>query len=161
MVGNLRRWGSRHRPEPAWQPRGWPRIVADVGLAAVGVVVEHAGLINDAGADQVVGGGVGTLHDGVGNIVTVDGQAQSLTDIDIVERLTLVVQGDVVGAQDGVNIEVAAVLSLGQAGDLIGGDVLDELCLTAVVSGVGALESSSRSRVMVSETILEESQPPT
>ena len=112
-------------------------VVADVGLAAVGVVVEHAVLINDAGADQVVGGGVGALHDGVGNIVTVDGQAQSLTDIDIVERLTLVVQGDVVGAQDGVNIEVAAVLSLGQAGDLIGGDVLDELCLTAVVSGVG------------------------
>ena len=44
----------------------------------------------------------------------------------------LLYTSDVVGAQDGVNVEVAAVLSLGQAGDLIGGDVLDELCLTAV-----------------------------
>ena len=113
-------------------------VIADVGLAAVGVVVEHAVLIDDAGADQIVSGGVGALHDGVGNIVTVDGQAQSLTDIDIVERLLLVVQGEVVGAQDGVNIEVAAVLSLGQAGDLIGGNILDELCLTAVVSGVSS-----------------------
>ena len=36
--------------------------------------------------------------------------------------------------RQGVDIEVAAVLSLGQAGDLIGGNILDELCLTAVVS---------------------------
>ena len=113
-------------------------VVADVGLAAVGVVVEHAVLIDDAGADQVVSGGVGALHDGVGNVVTVNGQRQSLADIGVGERLLLVVQGDVVGAQDGVNVEVAAVLSLGQAGDLIGGDVLDELCLTAVVGGVGS-----------------------
>ena len=113
-------------------------VVADVGLAAVGVVVEHAVLIDDAGADQVVSGGVGALHDGVGNVVTVNGQAQSLADLGIRERLLLVVQRDVVGAQDGVNVEVAAVLSLGQAGDLIGGDVLDELCLTAVVGGVGS-----------------------
>ena len=113
-------------------------VVADVALAAVGVVVEHAGLIDDAGADEVVSGLVGALHDGVGNVVTVDGQAQSLADLGIRERLALVVQGDVVGAQDGVNVEVAAVLGLGQAGDLIGGDVLDELCLTAVVGGVSS-----------------------
>ena len=113
-------------------------VVADVGLAAVGVVVEHAVLIDDAGADQVVSGGVGALHDGVGNVVTVNGQRQSLADLGVGERLLLVVQGDVVGAQDGVNVEVAAVLSLGQAGDLIGGDVLDELCLTAVVGGVSS-----------------------
>ena len=113
-------------------------VVADVALAAVGVVVEHAVLIDDAGADEVVSGLVGALHDGVGNVVTVNGQAQSLADLGIRERLLLVVQGDVVGAQDGVNVEVAAVLSLGQAGDLIGGDVLDELCLTAVVGGVSS-----------------------
>ena len=113
-------------------------VVADVALAAVGVVVEHAVLIDDAGADEVVSGLVGALHDGVGNVVTVNGQAQSLADLGIRERLLLVVQGDVVGAQDGVNVEVAAVLSLGQAGDLIGGDILDELCLTAVVGGVSS-----------------------
>ena len=113
-------------------------VVADVALAAVGVVVEHAVLIDDAGADEVVSGLVGALHNGAGNVVTVNGQAQSLADLGIRERLTLVVQGDVVGAQDGVNVEVAAVLSLGQAGDLIGGDVLDELCLTAVVGGVSS-----------------------
>ena len=113
-------------------------VVADVGLAAVGVVVEHAVLIDDAGADQVVSGGVGALHDGVGNVVTVNGQRQSLADIGVGERLLLIVQGDVVGAHDLIEIEVAAVLGPGQAGDLIGGDVLDELCLTAVVGGVGS-----------------------
>ena len=113
-------------------------VIADVALAAVGVVVEHAGLIDDAGANEVVSRLVGALHDGVGNVVTVDGQAQSLTDLGIRERLALVVQADVVGAQDGVDIEVAAVLSLGQAGDLIGGNVLDQLGRTAVVSGVGS-----------------------
>ena len=39
---------------------------------------------------------------------------------------------------DSQTIEVAAVLDSGQAGDLIGGDVLDQLGLTAVVSGVGS-----------------------
>ena len=113
-------------------------VVADVGLAAVGIVHEVALVVHDAGANQRSGGGVDALHDGVGNVVTVNGQAQSLADLGIRERLLLIVQGDVVGAQDGVNVEVAAVLSLGQAGDLIGGDVLDELCLTAVVGGVGS-----------------------
>ena len=115
-------------------------VLADVGLAAVGVVDEHGAFlsIHDAGADDVVGGAVGALHDDVGHVVAVDGQAQSLAHAHIGERLTLVVQADVVGAQDAVHVEVAAVLGLGQAGDLIGGNVLDQLGLTAVVSGVGS-----------------------
>ena len=113
-------------------------VIADVGLAAVGVVHEVAVRVHDAGAYQSGSGGVDALHDGVGNVVAVDGQAQSLTDADIGEGLFLIVQGDVVGAHDLVQVEVAAVLGSGQAGDLIGGDVLDQLGLAAVVSSVGS-----------------------
>ena len=113
-------------------------VVADVGLAAVGIVHEVALVVHDAGANQRNGGGVDALHDGAGNVVAVNGQRQSLADIGVGERLLLIVQGDVVGAHDLIEIEVAAVLGPGQAGDLIGGDVLDELCLTAVVGGVGS-----------------------
>ena len=113
-------------------------VVADVGLAAVGIVHEVALVVHDAGANQRSGGGVDALHDGAGNVVAVNGQRQSLADIGVGERLLLIVQGDVVGAHDLIEIEVAAVLGPGQAGDLIGGDVLDELCLTAVVGGVGS-----------------------
>ena len=113
-------------------------VVADVGLAAVGIVLEVALVVHDAGANQRSGGGVDALHDGIGNVVAVNGQRQSLADIGVGERLLLIVQGDVVGAHDLIEIEVAAILGPGQAGDLIGGDVLDELCLTAVVGGVGS-----------------------
>ena len=113
-------------------------VVADVGLAAVGIVHEVALVVHDAGANQRSGRGVDALHDGVGNVVAVNGQRHSLADIGVGERLLLIVQGDVVGAHDLIEIEVAAVLGPGQAGDLIGGDVLDELCLTAVVGGVGS-----------------------
>ena len=113
-------------------------LVVGRDVGSVAVVVEVTALVHDARANDAVGGGVGALHDGVGNVVTVDGQTQSLADLGILEGITLQVQADVVGAQDGVNVEVAAVLSLGQAGDLIGGDVLDELCLTAVVGGVSS-----------------------
>ena len=37
------------------------------------------------------------LHDGVGNVVAVNGQRHSLADIGVGERLLLIVQGDVVG----------------------------------------------------------------
>ena len=84
-------------------------VFADVGLAAVGVVVEHAVLIDDAGADQVVSGGVGALHDGVGNILTVNSKAESLTDIDIVEGSLIKIHVEVISAEDRIDIEVAAV----------------------------------------------------
>ena len=109
-------------------------LVVSRDVGSVAVVVEVTALVHDARANDAVGGGVGALHDGVGNVVTVDGQAQSLADLGILEGITLQVQADVVGAQDGVNIEVAAVLCLGQAGDLVGGHVLDQDSLAAVIS---------------------------
>ena len=113
-------------------------LVVSRDVGSVAVVVEVALLVHDAGANDAVGGGVGALHDGVGNIVAVDSQAQSLTNLGILEGIALQVQADVVGAQDGVNVEVAAVLCLGQAGDLIGGPVLDQDSLAAVVSSEGS-----------------------
>ena len=81
-------------------------------------------------------GAVGALHDDVGHVLTVDGQAQRLADQGIGEGLTLAVDADVVGAQVGVDVEIAAFLGRGQAGDLVGGHALDELGLAAVVGGV-------------------------
>ena len=113
-------------------------VISNVGRAAVRVIVEVALRVHDARADQVGSSRVGALHDGVGNIVAVDSQSQSLTDLGILEGIMLQVQADVVGAQNGVNIEVAAVLCLGQAGDLVGGHVLDQDSLAAVVSCIAS-----------------------
>ena len=113
-------------------------LVVSRDVGSVAIVVEVALLVHDAGANDAVGGGVGALHDSVGNIVAVDSQSQSLTHLGILEGIALQVQADVVGAQNGVNIEVAAVLCLGQAGDLVGGHVLDQDSLAAVVSSEGS-----------------------
>ena len=113
-------------------------ISCNVGRTAVRVIVEVALLVHDARADHVGSGRVGALHDGVGNVVAVDGQSQSLADLGILESIALQVHADVVGAQNGVNIEVAAVLCLGQAGDLVGGHILDQDSLAAVVSSEGS-----------------------
>ena len=113
-------------------------VISNVGRAAVCVVVEVTVLVHDARADNVGSSRVGALHDGVGNVVAVDGQSQSLADLGILEGIALQVHADVVGAQNGVNIEVAAILCLGQAGDLVGGHVLDQDSLTAVVSSEGS-----------------------
>ena len=113
-------------------------VISNVGRTAVRVVVEVALRVHDAGANQVGCSREGALHDGVANIVAVDGQSQSLANLGILEGITLQVQADVVGAQNGVNIEVAAVLCLGQAGDFVGGHVLDQDSLAAVVSSEGS-----------------------
>ena len=113
-------------------------VSCNVGRTAVCVVVEVTVLVHDARADNVGSSRVGALHDGVGNVVAVDSQSQSLADLGILEGIALQVHADVVGAQNGVNIEVAAVLCLGQAGDLVGGHVLDQDSLTAVVSSEGS-----------------------
>ena len=113
-------------------------VSCNVGRTAVCVVVEVALLVHDARADNVGSSRVGALHDGVGNVVAVDSQSQSLADLGILEGIALQVHADVVGAQNGVNIEVAAVLCLGQAGDLVGGHVLDQDSLAAVISSEGS-----------------------
>ena len=113
-------------------------VISNVGRTAVCVVVEVALRVHDGRADNVGSSRVGALHDGVGNVVTVDGQSQSLADLGLLEGITLQVHADVVGAQNGVNIEVAAILCLGQAGDLVGGHVLDQDSLAAVVSSEGS-----------------------
>ena len=109
-------------------------VSCNVGRTAVCVVVEVALRVHDARADQVGSSRVGALHDGVGNVVAVDSQSQSLADLGILEGIALQVHADVIGAQNGVNIEVAAILCLGQAGDLVGGHVLDQDSLAAVIS---------------------------
>ena len=113
-------------------------VISNVGRTAVRVIVEVALRVHDARADQVGSSRVGALHDGVGNVVAVDSQSQSLADLGILEGIALQVHADVIGAQNGVNIEVAAVLCLGQAGDLVGGHVLDQDSLAAVISSEGS-----------------------
>ena len=88
-------------------------VLADIGAAAVccdSVVKEHAvAAVNDAGSDIVVSRAVGTLHDSVGNILTVNSKAESLTDIDIVEGSLIKIHAEVISAEGRIDIEVAAV----------------------------------------------------
>lgn len=80
--------------------------------------------------------GVGALHDGVRNILTVNNKAESLTDIDVVEGSLLIVHAEIVGAEIGVDIEVAAVGCLLEARDFLGGNILYHESLAAGVSGI-------------------------
>ena len=114
-------------------------ILADIGAAAVcrdRVVDEHTLVVNYAGADKVISRGVGALHDGVRNILTVNNKAESLTDIDVVEGSLLIVHAEIVGAEIGVDIEVAAVGCLLEARDFLGGNILYHESLAAGVSGI-------------------------
>ena len=117
-------------------------ILADIGAAAVcrdRVVDEHTLVVNYAGADKVVSRGVGALHDGVRNILTVTNKAESLADIDVVEGSLLIVHVEIVGAENGIDIEVAAVGCLLETRDFLGGNILYHESLTAGVSGIGSV----------------------
>ncbi|MPM66989.1 hypothetical protein SDC9_113903 [bioreactor metagenome] len=115
-------------------------VHVDIGLAAVGVVHEVAAVpVGNAGTDEVGGGGIGALHQGLGHVFAVDGEAKGLTDTGIGELGQAVVQANIIGSEVGVDVEFRVIL---QRGDLGGGHILDHhglACLPGAVSGVGIL----------------------
>ena len=78
----------------------------------------------DARRNNAVGGGTGTLEDGLADGLTVNGQGDAPTQVGVVERLGRVVAGQVVGGRLGAEQHVLAVTHgvavLGHAAILLG-----------------------------------------
>ena len=119
---------------------GFEIAVVDVGLAAVGVGRKIAAVpIRDAGAYKAGSGRHRAGHDGLGDVVTVDRQAQRRTHEGIGELGQFVVHADVVGAQHVAKVIIFPGL---QVGDFRAREILDHhglACLISVEGSVGIL----------------------